>query len=132
MAEPDQTESGVAREKESTPIKTTESMVTVRLSDTEVPSLPSPTPTLKLVDERCEEYVLGDHEPMFAPERTESPGPTDMSASQRSSTSFEDGENAVDWAGLEKTEGEHTKDQASEEVSTIPRIRRRSLLYINP
>ncbi|KAI5797662.1 rab-GTPase-TBC domain-containing protein [Geopyxis carbonaria] len=104
--------------------KTTESMVTVRLSDAEIPALPSPTPTLKLVDEKSEEFILGDKEPIFAPERTESPSPTEMTASRRSSTSSEtakeaqegegESENSVDWAGLEKTEGEQEKDRPQE------------------
>lgn len=101
-------------------------MVTVRLSDTEVPALPSPTPTLKLVDEKSEEYILGDKEPIFAPERTESPSPTEMTAPRRSSTSSETAkevqegegesgnENSVDWAGLEKTEGEQEKGKQQE------------------
>ncbi|KAF8537572.1 rab-GTPase-TBC domain-containing protein [Trichophaea hybrida] len=125
-------ESAVGREKESHQIKTTESMVTVRLSGTEVevPSLPSPTPTLKLVDEKSEEYILADNEPLFVPERSESPILSDLTAFRRSSGSDEAGSDesgsdegssgessssAVDWAGLEKTEGEHTKDQSAEE-----------------
>ncbi|TGZ78131.1 hypothetical protein EX30DRAFT_167557 [Ascodesmis nigricans] len=83
---------------------TTESMVTVRLSDNEVPSMPSPTPTLKLVDDKSEEYVLTSGKPiMFASERTESPAPMEAPASGRSSGS--ETQRSVDWAGLEKTEG---------------------------
>jgi hypothetical protein len=139
----------VEREKESHQIKTTESMVTVRLSDTEteVLSVHSPTPTLKLVDEKSEEYILADNEPLFVPERSESPIPSDLTASRRSSGSDEGdldegdldegdldeggleegGSSAVDWAGLEKTEGEHTKDQSAEEVGpTITRTLHKS------
>ncbi|KAI5802606.1 rab-GTPase-TBC domain-containing protein [Pyronema domesticum] len=84
-------------------------MVTIRLSDSEpeLPSLPSPTPTLKLVDERSEEFVLADKGPIFVPERSESPV---------SSKSLKEGgaQNSVDWEGLEKTE-DVTKEEASEE-----------------
>ena len=75
-------------------------MVTVRLSDAdaEPPALPSPTPTLKLVDEKSEEYILADNEPMFCPERSESPVTADLTASRRSSGSVGAG---VDWAELE-------------------------------
>jgi len=86
-------------EKGSPISKTTESMVTVRLSDPDISSLPSPTPTLKLVDEKLEEYPLNDG-PIFTPEQTESPNAEDMTASKYSSmASDEEPENAVDWAG---------------------------------
>jgi hypothetical protein len=119
--------SSPVRDKEPIQIKT-ESMVTVRLSDAdaEMPSLPSPTPTLKLVDEKSEEYILAGNEPMFVPERSESPVPADLTALRRSSSSFdgatttagtgEEKESAVDWAGLEKTEDELPQDQCAEEV----------------
>lgn len=121
--------SGVGRDKEGHKIKSTESMVTVRLSDDVdahmAHSLPSPTPTLMLVDEKSEEYVLADDGPMFLPERSESPVTADLTASRRSSVSIENG---VDWAELEKTEGEHTKDQTAEEVgNTITRYLQRAL-----
>ena len=121
-------------EQPTTQIKSsTESMVTVRLSDAELPetsatSMPSPTPTFKLVDEKSEEYILADNEPMFVPERSESPVPADLTAFRRSSSSLEalmeeredqgevEVESSVDWAGLEKTEDEHPKDQSAEEV----------------
>ncbi|KAA8914527.1 rab-GTPase-TBC domain-containing protein [Sphaerosporella brunnea] len=101
-------------------------MVTVRLSDAEaeLPSLPSPTPTLKLVDEKSEEYILAGNEPMFVPERSESPVPADLTAFRRSSSSFvqvakqpveDEKESAVDWANLEKKEDELPQDQSAEE-----------------
>lgn len=101
--------------KEHIPIsKTTESMVTVRLSDTDLGSLPSPTPTLKLVDDNAEEYSLKD-EPVYAPERTESPTPEEMTSRRTSADSLASN-NGPDWEGLERTEGEHTKDDTSQEV----------------
>lgn len=118
----DEGEKEKEKEKEPHHIKATESMVTVRLSDAEaeLPSMPSPTPTVRLVDEKSEEYILADDGPLFVPERSESPDPSDLTASRRSSGERSSGarENAVDWAGLEKTEGEQTKDmdQSAEEV----------------
>ena len=118
----DEDEGEKEKEKESHHIKATESMVTVRLSDAEaeLPSMPSPTPTVRLVDEKSEEYILADDGPLFVPERSESPDPSELTASRRSTGERSSGgrENAVDWAGLEKTEGEQTKDmdQSAEEV----------------
>jgi len=110
---------GSINEKENAPIsKTTMSMVTVRLSDTTLGSLPSPTPTLKLVDDNAEEFPLNNDEPMYALERTESP-PDGMPASRRSSTESISSQGAVDWEGLERTEGESIKDETSEEVGTF-------------
>jgi hypothetical protein len=108
------------KEKENMPISktTTLSMVTVRLSDATLGSLPSPTPTLKLVDDNAEEFPLNDG-PMYAPERTESPSPEEMSESRRSSSESTSSRNAVDWEGLERTEGESIKDETSEEVGTL-------------
>jgi hypothetical protein len=107
------------KEKENVPIsKTTMSMVTVRLSDTTLGSLPSPTPTLKLVDDNAEEFPLNG-EPMYAPERTESPSPEEMSASRRSSTDSQGSQNGVDWEELERNEGESIKDETSEEVGPL-------------
>lgn len=91
-------------------------MVTVRLSDTDIPALPSPTPTLKLVDEKSKEFLLDDKEPLFVPERSESPVSTDMSIPLATGDDVEKTESKVDWEGLEKTEGEHTKVEGSEEV----------------
>lgn len=111
---------GSLNEKENTPIsKTTMSMVTVRLSDTTLGSLPSPTPTLKLVDDNAEEFPLNNNDdPMYALERTES-SPDGMAASRRSSTESITSQGAVDWEGLERTEGESIKDETSEEVGTF-------------
>ncbi|RPB10952.1 hypothetical protein P167DRAFT_490151 [Morchella conica CCBAS932] len=100
--------------KEHIPIsKTTESMVTVRLSDPELVSLPSPTPTLKLVDDKAETYSLNS-EPTYAAERTESPLSEEM-ASRRTSKDSVASHTGPDWGLLERTEGEHTKDDASQE-----------------
>lgn len=98
--------------------KTTESMVTVRLSDPDTSSLPSPTPTLKLVDERSEEHSLSDDEPMYTNERTESPDQEESSGLAETSrrSSEDESKNMVDWEGLEKSEGEQCKVQSSEEV----------------
>lgn len=101
--------------KEHIPIsKTTESMVTVRLSDSELVSLPSPTPTLKLVDDKAETYSLNS-EPTYAAERTESPLSEEM-VSRRTSKDSVASHTGPDWGLLERTEGEHTKDDASQEV----------------
>ncbi|KAG0137964.1 putative GTPase activating protein (Evi5) [Tuber indicum] len=105
-------------ENENTPVsKTTMSMVTVRLSDTTLGSLPSPTPTLKLVDDNAEELPLnnGEEEPMYSLEPIESPSPDEMAASRRYSTESISSQSAVDWEGLERTEGESIKDETSEE-----------------
>jgi hypothetical protein len=106
-------------------------MVTVRLSDADggIPSLPSPTPTLKLVDEKSEEYILADGEPMFVSERSESPEQADVKALRRSGAFFagnkketsppageEKQKESVDWADLEKKEDELPQDQSAEEV----------------
>lgn len=108
----------VKKEKAPSPIKATESMVTVRLSDTDIPSLPSPTPTLKLVDERSEEFILGENGNSYNAERTESLSPAKQTDSRRESECQPPTASAgcsVDWEGLEKTEGEHLKEQSSEE-----------------
>lgn len=108
------------KQQENMPISktTTLSMVTVRLSDTTLGSLPSPTPTLKLVDDNAEEFPLNDG-PMYASERTESPSPQDIPESRRSSSESTRSRNAVDWEELERTEGESIKDETSEEVGRL-------------
>lgn len=98
--------------------KTTESMVTVRLSDP--PAMPSPTPTLKLVDEKSEEFVIGGSDTMFAPERTESPVSAD--ATSRGGSIGEESSPAVDWAGLEKTECDHESQDVSFSVRFVSRV----------
>ena len=110
-----------------THIITTDSMVTVRLSDAEgLRSLPSPTPTLKLVtDEDTEEDPTRDStpEPVFTDaEQTESPIAVTPSrrfsvSSAESESESESQRKGVDWEGLERTEDEHsTNDEESEEV----------------
>lgn len=120
----------VLKEKEHVPVpKTTESMasmVTVRLSDTDLESLPSSNPTLKLVNDNAEEYSLKD-EPMYASERTESPVPEDM-ASRRASTDSLSSQSGPDWEGLERTEGEHINDETSQEVGNSLVISRATAL----
>jgi hypothetical protein len=124
------------RGKELVRTGTMGSMVTVRLSDADggIPSLPSPTPTLKLVDEKSEEYILADGEPMFVSERSESPEQADVKALRRSGAFFvgnkketpaparEEKESTVDWANLEKKEDELPQDQSAEEVGPITRL----------
>ncbi|KAF8458539.1 rab-GTPase-TBC domain-containing protein [Kalaharituber pfeilii] len=107
-------------------IITTDSMVTVRLSDAEgLRGLPSPTPTLKLVtDENAEEEPSTDSspEPIFLDaEQTESP--TAVSPSRRFSVSSADSEpdsqkKGVDWEGLERTEDEHSNNDDESEEKT--------------
>lgn len=114
-----------------THITTTDSMVTVRLSDAEgLRGIPSPTPTLKLVTDEDTEG-----EPEQEPSRNSSPeppftdgeqtdSPTAVASSRRFSVSSVESESeseaqrkGVDWEGLERTEDEHTsKDDESEEV----------------
>ncbi|KAI5848888.1 rab-GTPase-TBC domain-containing protein [Tricharina praecox] len=109
-------ENSIGTGKSATQIKSsTESMVTVRLSDAELPetctttSTPSPTPTLKLVDEKSEEYILADNEPMRSSSSLEA-----LMEEMEDQNECEV-DNSVDWAGLEKTEDEHPKDQSAEE-----------------
>ena len=116
-----------------THITTTDSMVTVRLSDAEgLRSLPSPTPTLKLVTD--EEIV---EEPEQEPSRSSSPEPTPFTDAEQTespvevtppgsfsvpSVESEPGlqRKGVDWEGLERTEDEHTtNDEESEEVCFV-------------
>ena len=112
-------------------ITTTDSMVTVRLSDAEgLRGIPSPTPTLKLVTDEDTEG-----EPEQEPSRGSSPeppftdgdqteSPTAVTPSRRFSVSSVESESesesqrkGVDWEGLERTEDEHTSnDDESEEV----------------
>ncbi|KAL7276788.1 hypothetical protein RUND412_000212 [Rhizina undulata] len=112
-----------AKMKENTPIiksVVTESMVTVRLSDTELGSLPSPTspaPTLMLVDEKSEEYSLTEDQ-AFVTEQPESPTAESM-VSRRDSADSQAPANGVDWDELERSEGEHIKDESSEEQTAF-------------
>ena len=105
-------------------------MVTIPLSDAEgLRSLPSPTPTLKLVTD--EEIV---EEPEQEPSRSSSPEPQLFTDAEQTESPVEvtsprgfsvsSGESepglqrkGVDWEGLERTEDEHTtNDEESEEV----------------
>lgn len=100
----------------------TDSMVEVPLSDAEeLRSLPSPTPTLKLVTEdNAERDPFRDSasEPIFPElDETESPVPESPRRFSVSSVDSETQRKGVDWEGLERTEDEHsTKDEESEEV----------------
>lgn len=110
-------------------ITTTDSMVTVRLSDAEgLKSLPSPTPTLKLVtDEETvedpEQEPSRNSSPFTDAEQTESP--VEVTPPTRFSVSSVESEpglqrKGVDWEGLERTEDEHTtNDEESEEVCSV-------------
>lgn len=112
-------------------ITTTDSMVTVRLSDAEgLRGIPSPTPTLKLVTDEDTE-AEPEQEPSRSPspepiftdgEQTESPIAVTPSrkfsvSSVESESEADSSRKGVDWEGLERTEGEHTSnDDESEEV----------------
>ena len=108
-------------------ITTTDSMVTVRLSDAEgLRGIPSPTPTLKLVtDENTEgepEQELSRSSSPVLTGRVQTESPTAVTPSRRFSVSSVESESesqrkGVDWEGLERTEDEHTSnDDESEEV----------------
>ncbi|KAF8421407.1 rab-GTPase-TBC domain-containing protein [Tirmania nivea] len=113
-------------------ITTTDSMVTVRLSDAEgLRGVPSPTPTLKLVTDEDTEG-----EPEQEPSRSSSPeppftdgeqteSPTAVIPPRRFSVSSVESESesesqrkGVDWEGLERTEDEHTSNDDESEEKT--------------